>query len=1584
MNAGLPGLDVTHGSPRRSRVRIFAAVAIGALVATVATTAGAWTAPANGYPEWNNNIEIFDINSEPAHTTLMPYESLTKALNADREDSSFRHSLDGTWKFRYAPNPAGRLIDFQRTDLDDSAWDTIPVPSNWELHGYGKALYVNHDYPWWGANGQFEDVPAPHAPTLVNPVGQYRRTFEVPANWDGRQVFVNFDGVKAAFYLWVNGQQVGYRESSYDPAEFDITNYLQSGTNQIAVEVYKYPDGAWLEDQDMIRLGGIFRSVYLFSTSKVHLRDFFITTPLTNSYQTGEFRMDAAVRNYGGAVTGTYTVETQLYDANRSPVWDLPMAQSFNMGSVAPGSDVKNLTGKTVPAPALWSAEHPNLYTAVMQLRNPAGAVIETLSARVGFREFKIVGSQMLINGKPIMINGVNRHEVNPDVGMALTKEITAEDMHLMKRSNINAIRTSHYPNAPFFYELADELGFYVMDETNLETHGMRDDFPRDRAEYLPAVMARTQNMVHRDKNHPSVIIWSLGNEAGWGTTFHNTRAWIHGFDTTRIVQYEGDWTASDIQTEMYTSVQTFRSKASNAADARPYILVEFAHAMGNSVGNLVDYWDVVREYPRAQGGYIWDFLDQTLREPVPTQKFVTASGSGNYRGLLSTDAAVTSAGLSGNIGFRDSRDLAIDGSFSVEAWVRSTAEDSHQVIMGRSDYEWALKTNDRGDRGQLEFVIHDGDWQAATVDLGANWIGNDHHIVGVYDASAGQLRLYLDGSLVATKSVSNTPRWLTTPVTIGAEGGTLRRPFQGNIKVANLYDRALTAAEAASLTPVLGSGLVLGFDAATAQVDVVEPEAGATYLAYGGDWGDSPNDGNFSGDGIIGADRTATAKSEETRGVYQTVQIRPTAQQNVVEIENENLFTNVNEYDVTWSLLEDGVKISSGTVPSSIVDIAPLTSKNVTLPVTVPSSLNAGSEYLLNVDVRLKADTVWADAGYEVARGQVPYTVNGPAAPTVPANAVRELTVTQDSNVVTVTGHDFSLKVDKASGTIKNWVSRGETVVETGPAPNFWRSATDNDLHTQFEENGADWSLAGERRTVTGVTVSTAADGKSTTVNVTGTLPTGSATSSYTTKYTVTGNGEVKVDNTMNPGSSSLGYIPEVGTILELPDSLKNVTYYGAGPYENYLDRRTESRVGRYSGDVDSMGDVNLRPQEQGNRTNTRWVALTNDAGKGLLATAEGSMEFNASRYKPHDTDGVRHHYELTPRDSVQLRLSYAQMGIGIGSCFNHEVLDQYKLFPNRNYSYSYTLEPLTSVASAARLARLTVGDGQPAPSVSTPPASVQAGQSVLLTGGGYLAGEIVEVRVDGTGPVIGTLVADEEGNVSGNVVIPATLAAGTHALTLTGTESGRTVTTGTFVVTAAPSEPGTSVRPAKVTVKVPAKVRVGKTYSAQVSVAGLAAVSSGKVTIAATGNKTKTVTVNNAGRAVVKLKAPKKARTVTVSVQYIAKVPAATSSVVTKRLKSVKAKSKVVVKASKSIKAGKRARVQIRVKAPAGLTKSGRAVLYDGKRKLRTVKVSKKGRAVVQVRLKATKGKHRLKVVFRGNTALKKATGRATVRVR
>ncbi|UJF34811.1 glycoside hydrolase family 2 TIM barrel-domain containing protein [Paenibacillus hexagrammi] len=582
-----------------------------------------YTPPKNGYPEWNNNPEIFQLNRMKAHATLMPYDSVEEALKVNRSGSSYTVSLNGTWKFSFAENADQRVVNFYEADFDTSGWNEIQVPAHWQLQGYDYPQYTNVRYPWEGK----EDIKPPFAPTQYNPVGSYVRTFTVPEAWKDQPVYISFQGVESAFYVWVNGDLVGYSEDSFTPAEFDLTPYLLDGENKLAVEVYRWSDASWLEDQDFWRMSGIFRDVYLYSTPKAHIYDFSVVADLDDDYEHGHLQLKAAVTNAFGEQLGTHRLEASLYDQNGYPVL-APLLADLELND---DQQQEIQFSARVVNPLKWTAETPYLYSLVLTLKNGSGELVEAVSCRVGFRRFELKDGLMQINGKRILFKGVNRHEFNCDTGRAIGYEDMVRDIQLMKAYNINAVRTSHYPNHPLWYDLCDEYGLYVIDETNLETHGSWSNFqeeegwtvPASKPEWTANVLDRANSMLQRDKNHPSIVIWSLGNEAWGGDNFIYMHDFLRSNDPTRLVHYEGvtrcrkSDAASDIESQMYTLPHKVEEYA-NSSPKKPFILCEYSHAMGNSNGNLFKYCELFDKYPILQGGFIWDWIDQAIRTKTP------------------------------------------------------------------------------------------------------------------------------------------------------------------------------------------------------------------------------------------------------------------------------------------------------------------------------------------------------------------------------------------------------------------------------------------------------------------------------------------------------------------------------------------------------------------------------------------------------------------------------------------------------------------------------------------------------------------------------------------------------------------------------------------------------------------------------------------------------------------------------------------------------------------------------------------------------------------------------------------------------
>ena len=637
--------------------------------------------------DWENH-HVLQINREPARAAFTPF-------HAQKGDCSI--CLDGTWKFRWTPVPDERIVEFYQTDFNDKDWVGFPVPANWEVNGYGTPIYVSAGYPFKIDPPRVMGEPKVDYTTYKerNPVGQYRRSFQLPAGWEARgQTFLRFEGVMSAFYVWINGERVGYSQGSMEPSEFNITNYLHAGENQIALEVYRYSDGSYLEDQDFWRFGGIHRSIHLLHTPDIRIRDYAVRTlPVSTDYQDFILQIDPQFSVYRGMTGKGTTLQGVLKDASGREIATLK-------GDVEDILDLEHKAGRmnewypqrgprklgrmsaTIKSPKRWTAETPYLYKLHLTLLTAEGEVIEQVEQSVGFRSVEIRNGQLLVNGAPVRFRGVNRHEHDPRTARVMSEERMLQDILLMKQANINAVRTSHYPNVSRWYELCDSLGLYVMDEADIEEHGLRGILA-STPDWHAAYLDRAVRMAERDKNHPSIVMWSMGNESGYGPNFAAISAWLHDFDPTRPVHYEGaqgaggepDPKTVDVISRFYTRVKQEylnpgiaegedKERAENARwerlleiaertnDNRPVMTSEYAHSMGNALGNFKEYWDEIYSNPRMLGGFIWDWVDQGIYKTLPDGRIMVAYGGdfGDkpnlkafcFNGLLMSDRETT------------------------------------------------------------------------------------------------------------------------------------------------------------------------------------------------------------------------------------------------------------------------------------------------------------------------------------------------------------------------------------------------------------------------------------------------------------------------------------------------------------------------------------------------------------------------------------------------------------------------------------------------------------------------------------------------------------------------------------------------------------------------------------------------------------------------------------------------------------------------------------------------------------------------------------------------------------------------------
>ncbi len=1044
-------------------------------------------------PEWRDP-HVVAVNKEQPHSEFMTYTEREQAFGDDYSLSSYFRSLNGPWKFRWQESQKQVPEGFYREDFDASGWGEIEVPSNWEFQGYGTPIYLNIPH-------EFEPRH-PRAPDLPEevPVGIYRREFTIPFAWLDKQIFLHIGAVKSGSYVYINGEKIGYSEDSKSPAEFDITRYVREGRNTVVLEVYRWSTGSYLECQDFWRVSGIERDVYLTARPKVRIRDFEIRTTLTDDYTKGFLDFGVVVKSHM-LNPKSVKVYWELYDPEGKMIrsatrdLDLKMREERTLHFDATIDDVRT-----------WSAEDPVLYTVLVRIQNE-GRFTEYVTRKIGFRSVELKGNQVLVNGRPIKFKGVNLHEHHPYTGHVMDEETLLKDLEIMKKHNINAIRTSHYPHSRRFYELCDQYGFYVVSEANIESHGSGyrpETTLGNDPDFLNAHMDRTRNMYERTKNYPSVIFFSLGNEAGNGYNFYETYLWLKSREKDRPVQYEQAKREfnTDIVCPMYANYDALKKESETESD-RPYILCEYAHAMGNSTGNLSDIWELIYRTPHMQGGFIWDWVDQTV---------------------------------------------------------------------------WKEK---------------------------------------------------------------------------------------------------------------------------------------AGFWAYGGDYGErAPSDGNFNLNGLVDADRTPHPGLAEVKKIYQNVLFEAEDPgQGRITVTNRFDFTNLDRYELSYSILANGREIGKGPIP---LTLAPGETTTVQVPMSALKKIDPATEYHLDLYLVTRTDEPLLSKGHTVAYEQFRLPVSTDrTAYYAPKNASVSVDTSDDS--FTVTSAVMTFTVDRKAGNVTEYTVNGIRYAREGFGlrPNFWRGPTDNDYGNGLPSRAQDWKKAGDNHPVTSSSVVNY--GNRAEIVLDCSLPDPKAT--LRIAYVVYPTGVVNVEAALSPAGNSKPEIPRFGMRMRLPADMQALEYFGRGPHENYNDRNRSALVGRYASTAGQQYFAYARPQENGHKTDARWLALTDEKGKGLLVVADQTVEFNALRnsvedfdgedavgspyqykyYQPETDDALKnkrprqtHSSDIVPRDFVELNIDYGMTGVGGDTSWGARTYPQYRLTSDKEHIHRFTLVPVENsreIEAAIRL---------------------------------------------------------------------------------------------------------------------------------------------------------------------------------------------------------------------------------------------------------------------------------------------------------
>ena len=1079
--------------------------------------------------EWQAPGEL-GYNKLPARALFSSFSSVDEARKVLPEFAKDYLSLDGEWRFHFSKNPDERPKDFFTRGYDDSRWDRLQVPVSWNMAGiqkdgtlkYGVPIYVNqwvifkyNIEPGDWKKGVMREPPKNYTTyEYRNEVGSFRRSFDIPATWDGKEVYLNFDGVDSFFYLWINGRYVGFSKNSRNTARFDISPYINKGKNEIAVEVYRSSDGSFLEAQDMFRLPGIFRNVSVTATPKVHVADVKAIPAYTDGK--GTVNLNTTLQNLTAKTAKDLHIRWSLYK-NRLFADDNELVATFEDAKAKTTCNSKGQAAirqtLTVDNVAAWTAEAPNVYVVVGELMQ-GKKVLETISFQTGFRtveikdtpasqdEFGLAGRYYYINGKPVKLKGVNRHDTNPLTGKVISREQMEHEIMLMKRANINHIRTSHYPNDPYFYYLCNKYGIYLESEANIESHEYF--YGKASLSHVPEFQAahvdRVMTMAHQLVNNPSIVIWSLGNEAGPGHNFVVAYDSLKAYDASRPVQYERNNDIVDMGSNQYPSIAWTRDAVKGRMGIKyPFHISEYAHSMGNAVGNLVDYWEAMESTNFFMGGAIWDWIDQSMY---------------NY-----------------------------------------------------------------------------------------------------------------------TKE-------------------------------------------------------------------------GKRYLAYGGDFGDTPNDGQFVMNGIIFGDEQPKPQYYEVKKVYQYIGTSwKDAKTATLDVFNKNYYTDdLSGYAMSYMLTADGVAVKKGEL--DLGSVPARTHKAITIT-GLNEGLDPNKEYLLHIVYRLKEDMPWAKAGYIQAEEQLPVQVAA-ARPAIAAAGKVNMSAVKDNKIV-LSGKTFTTTFDLTKGTIYNLQYDGKTIIPDGCGPelNAFRAWVNNDnwAYEGWYANG----LNNLQHKCTSYTTHANADGSVSVVcNVESQAPYsyrleggnanwkklienkekpfGKDDFRFTTQvvYTIFPDGSIESESAITSNKPNLT-LAKLGYTVRLPKALRLLNYYGRGTVDNYPDRKTGQMIGIYEQqDVEDEFVAFPKPQDTGNHQDTRWLSLAGNGGQdalyGALFVAKDKMSFSALPWSDNTIAMANHPHELPQSDYTYLHLDMAITGLGGNSCGQGGPLQRDRVMATP-HTFGYMIRPMNSV---------------------------------------------------------------------------------------------------------------------------------------------------------------------------------------------------------------------------------------------------------------------------------------------------------------
>lgn len=1226
--------------------------------------------------DWENPA-VFEKGQTAPHAFYIPYDFTDEALK-NKKSSNFQ-LLNGLWKFKLAETPEQIPADFQNPKYDVNEWDEIKVPSNWQMEGFDHPKFRNIALT-------FESNP-PLIPDYFNPTGCYKRKFTITKTWNNKEIILRFEGVKSAAYIWVNGKRAGYNEGGFEPAEFNITPFIVKGENDLAVQVLRFSDGSYLENQDMWRLSGIFRDVKLYALPKTYIHDYYVTTDLDRDYKDVTLNVETDIKNMIPDSV-ICVIEVNVFDEkNESILKDGVQSVKIKVDSLS--SKKVNISTLVVDPPK-WSAEYPNLFTLLVQLKDKNGATLEVFTKRIGFREVEYRNNILTVNGVPVKLNGVNSHMHDPEHGQAVPLETLRKDLIIMKQFNINCVRTCHYPPTPEYIEMANELGMYIFDEVGDETHS--NEWLSEKSEWTEMYRDRSRKLVYRDRNNPSVIVWSAGNESGSGFNINEViktgksidpsrPAWMYGGNEFYIpfedIVGPRYWIPIDVK-------NLAEGKVLPENDLRASFMDEYLAATGNGLGGLDEYWELIWKHPRLSGGAIWDWISPGIKTPrwiLPDKSPAKNDGQIMGRPVFTDGKNGRGLQFSGHddwIEFYRHPNLDLKNKqISIGFWVKPSKipQPNSFITKGKHGFGIIMDTPET-----LEFYIHSEKRISAKAKVEPGFYENWHYVAGIYNGK--KLQLFADDKLLAETAFSGNISDTPFPVCIGREAESQDQgEFSGRmskmiIDDVKIFDKAVSLAELKNDT----TNAVLALDFETDLKSGVFYAVGLGGRTYG----------------IVWPDRKIQPEIYQVKKSAQPVKIEPVdVEKGIVRITNRHQFKNLNELAGMWQLSVNGDTIQRGFFE---IDLPAGQSKLDSIPFRMPT-LEPKSECILTVSFLLKEKTKWADAGHEIAWDEM--VVITPVLPEEKEVLKGKVSAIDNEKEIVISGEKFIYKISKANGNLISLQFNGTEYIESGPHFNVWRAPLANDVDPWGSENfkskyftpGFGRSIDNQLRTLGMRDLISEVDEievikKSDTKIIVrlkafsnSSLPAnrimdswnGSSAFERNEIWTFLADGTVELDQEIIPNGPMPEMLQKIGLQFQLPKQFSDVEWYGRGPFENYPDRKTGAKIGHYLSNASVMYVPYIFPQDYGNRCDVRWLKVKNQDGKGLMISGDELLNFSLHKYTTDNLDRAVYTYQLQEAANTILNVDYEVTGVGETAT---RQLQRYRVLPHSG-KYRLTIKP-------------------------------------------------------------------------------------------------------------------------------------------------------------------------------------------------------------------------------------------------------------------------------------------------------------------